>query len=117
MYGGTPNPAMAAVDAHFPLPSSVEEPKHVTLRSTRKARMYEPRAWVSRVSPTPLLMVVGTRDTITPSDLALTAYERALQPKRLAMYAGDHFDAYVAAFEATSATATEWFCEHLGKEE
>jgi hypothetical protein len=108
---------MDEFNARFPLPPSVEEPKCVTLRSTRKAQMYEPGAWVGRVSPTPLLMVVATRDTITPTDLALAAYERALQPKRLAMYAGDHFDAYVAAFETTCAAATAWFQEHLGEEE
>jgi hypothetical protein len=111
------SPAMDEFNARFPLPPSVEEPKCVTLRSTRKAQMYEPGAWVGRVSPTPLLMVVATRDTITPTDLALAAYERALQPKRLAMYAGDHFDAYVAAFETTCAAATAWFQEHLGEEE
>jgi uncharacterized protein len=109
--------AMNEFDAHFPLPPYVEEPERVTVRSTRKTQMYEPGAWVGRVSPTPLLMVVGTRDTITPTDLALAAYEHALQPKRLAMYAGDHFNAYVAAFETTSEAATEWFCEHLGEQE
>jgi hypothetical protein len=49
----------------------------VTLRSTRAARMYEPGVWVGRVSPTPLLMVVARSDTITLTDLALGAYERA----------------------------------------
>jgi hypothetical protein len=110
------SPAMDEFNAHFPMPS-VEEPTRVTLRSTRKAQMYEPGAWVGRVSPTPLLMVVATGDTITPTDLALAAYERTLQPKRLAMCAGDHFDSYVTAFETTSAAATEWFCEHLGEQE
>ncbi|MDT0468566.1 alpha/beta hydrolase [Streptomyces gibsoniae] len=106
---------MAESDAHFSLPPSVEEPKYVTLRSTRKAQMYEPGAWVTRVSPTPLLMVVGRTDTVTPSDLALAAYERALEPKRLAIFPGDHFDSYVAAFEPTSEAATEWFCENLSQ--
>ncbi|MEV7185678.1 alpha/beta hydrolase [Kitasatospora sp. NPDC093102] len=107
------SPAMAEFNARFPLPPGVEEPLRVTLRSTRKAQMYEPGPWVARVSPTPLLMVVATADTITLSDLGLAAYERALQPKRLAMYAGDHFDAYVAAFETTSGAATDWFREQL----
>ncbi|MFE4413297.1 alpha/beta hydrolase [Streptomyces sp. NPDC056821] len=104
---------MDEFNSRFPLPPDVEKPEHVTLRSTRKSQMYEPGAWVARVSPTPLLMIVGTADTITLSDLGLAAYERALQPKRLAMYAGDHFDAYVTAFETTSGAATEWFREHL----
>ncbi|MEU6320351.1 alpha/beta hydrolase [Streptomyces sp. NPDC047009] len=107
--------AMAESDAHFSLPPSVEEPKHITLRSTRKAQMYEPDAWVTRVSPTPLLMVVGRTDTVTPTDLALAAYERALEPKRLRMFHGDHFDSCVAAFKPTSEAAAEWFCEHLAE--
>jgi hypothetical protein len=53
----------------------------VTVRSIRAARMYEPGTWISRVSPTPLLMIAGLHATITVSDLALAAYERALQPK------------------------------------
>jgi uncharacterized protein len=51
----------------------------MTVRSSRAARMYEPGVWISRVSPTPLLMIVGLHDTITVADLALAAYERALQ--------------------------------------
>src|SRR5207253_9451980 len=53
----------------------------MTVRSTQAARMYEPGTWVARVSPTPLLMVVAEDDRVTPSDLALAAYERALHPK------------------------------------
>ena len=111
------SPAMQDYEDHFPLPPSVEEPSYVTLRSTRKAQMYEPGAWIGRVSPTPLLMVVGMRDTLTPTDLALAAYERALQPKRVAMFDGDHFDSYVAAFETTSEAAAAWFREQFGKQE
>jgi dienelactone hydrolase len=47
----------------------------VTVRSTRAARMYEPGQWISRVSPTPLLMVAGLHDSITLTDLELQAYE------------------------------------------
>lgn len=85
----------------------------VTVRSTRAARMYEPGVWVSRVSPTPLLMVVASHDTITVTDLALAAYEKALQPKRLAMIPGGHFDAYQQYFPEASRAAVEWFREHL----
>ncbi|GAJ91916.1 hypothetical protein RRH01S_02_05850 [Rhizobium rhizogenes NBRC 13257] len=48
---------------------------NVTIRSTRMARMYEPGAWVPRVSPTPLLMVMASHDYITMTDLELAAYE------------------------------------------
>ena len=85
----------------------------VTVRSTRAARMYEPGAWISRVSPTPLLMVVAGSDTITVTDLALAAYERALEPKRLRLIPGGHFDPYLGQFAAASSAALDWFREHL----
>src|SRR6266478_7270605 len=85
----------------------------VTLRSTRAARMYEPGMWVSRVSPTPSLMVIASDDKVTIADLALAAYERALEPKRLALIPGGHFDPYLDQFPLAEAAATEWFREHL----
>ena len=89
----------------------------VTVRSGRAARMYEPGQWVSRVSPTPLLMIIGLTDTITLTDTGLAAYERALQPKKLATIAGGHFDAYLSYFEQSSGAARDWFVAHLaGKE-
>jgi uncharacterized protein len=88
----------------------------VTLRSTRAARMYEPGAFIDRVSPTPLLMVVGLRDTVTVTDLALAAYEKALQPKKLVTIDGSHFDPYVKGFDEASGAAVAWFTEHLKSE-
>lgn len=85
----------------------------ITLRSTRAARMYEPGNWISRVSPTPLLVVVASEDKMTVTDLALAAYERALEPKRLALIPGGHFDPYLDQFPLAEAAATEWFREHL----
>src|SRR6516165_916415 len=99
-----------------PVPEGVWE-NSVTLRSSRAARMYEPGTWVSRVSPTPLLMIVGLHDTITVADLALSAYEQALQPKQLVTIDGDHFDPYLARFADASGAAIAWFTEHLVKPE
>jgi fermentation-respiration switch protein FrsA (DUF1100 family) len=99
-----------------PVPEGVWE-NSVTLRSSRAARMYEPGTWVSRVSPTPLLMIVGLHDTITVADLALSAYEQALQPKQLVTIDGDHFDPYLGSFAGASGAATAWFTEHLVKPE
>jgi len=86
----------------------------VTVRSTRAARMYEPGQWIARVSPTPLMMVVATHDTITLTDLELAAYERALQPKRLVTIEGGHFDPYLSMFKHSSEAAVEWFKQNLG---
>jgi uncharacterized protein len=104
---------MTAFEKQFPIPPELEHDRKVTLRSTLKAQMYDPGIWSERVCPTPLLMVVGTEDTITPSDLALTALERAGNPKKLVTYPGGHFDAYVEHFETTSGAAEAWFTEHL----
>jgi fermentation-respiration switch protein FrsA (DUF1100 family) len=95
-----------------PIPAGIWE-NSVTVRSTRAARMYEPGHWVSRVSPTPLLMVVALNDTITVTDLALAAYERALEPKKLVTIAGGHFDPYLGQFQKSSGAALDWFREHL----
>jgi fermentation-respiration switch protein FrsA (DUF1100 family) len=76
--------------------------------------MYAPGDFVERVSPTPLLMVVATHDHIAVTDLALKAYERALEPKRLAMIEGGHFDPYVREFKTASHAAIDWFRTHLG---
>ncbi len=106
--------ARDAIDFYLQsLPEGAWE-NNVTVRSTRAARMYEPGQWIARVSPTPLLMVVATRDTITLTDLELAAYERALQPKRLVTIEGGHFDPYVSKFAQSSAAALDWFKTHLG---
>ena len=73
----------------------------VTLRSVEMFWEYEPGAYLPYVSPTPLLMVVAAGDHLTVSDVAIDAFERAREPKRLEILAGGHFDAYVADFEAS----------------
>ncbi|OCB13690.1 peptidase S15 [Mycolicibacterium porcinum] len=89
----------------------------VTVRSTRAARMYEPGIWVDRVSPTPLLMIVGLQDTVTVTDVALAAYERALQPKKLVTIPGGHFDPYLGKFDQAAGAARDWFTRHLTQSE
>jgi fermentation-respiration switch protein FrsA (DUF1100 family) len=86
----------------------------VTLRTVEMLMEYEPGTYIERISPTPLLMVVAAGDHLTPTDLALAAYQRAREPKRLVVLAGGHFDAYVAGFDAASGAATAFFAEHLG---
>ncbi|UMG92801.1 alpha/beta hydrolase [Nocardioides sp. TF02-7] len=86
----------------------------VTLRSVEMFTEYEPGAYVSRISPTPLMMVVADDDVLTPCDLALEAYERALEPKELLLLPGGHFDAYVGdAFAVSGPRQAAWFRRHL----
>lgn len=85
----------------------------VTLQSVELFTEYEPGAYIEYISPTPLLMVIGTGDHLTVADEALAAYGRALEPKKLALLRGGHFDAYVKDFAAASGAARDWFVEHL----
>jgi len=105
-----------AIDFYLrPLGEGTKWENEVTMRSTRLARMYEPGVWVHRVSPTPLLMIVASRDTITLTDLALAAYEQALEPKKLAIIPGGHFDPYLSGFDAACGAAVDWFRHHLAR--
>ena len=58
-------------------------------------------------------MIVADEDTVTPTDLALDAYERARHPKKLLLLSGGHFVPYVDEFDRTSAAAIQWFHEYL----
>jgi uncharacterized protein len=132
-FHGAPPATQAVVSADPSVPAAYRSPEAVafytqpvpegvwentmTIRSTRAARMYEPGTWITRVSPTPLLMIVGLHDTVTVTDLALGAYEQALQPKKLATIDGGHFDPYLTSFGESSGAAIAWFNEHLTKPE
>ena len=131
-FRGDP-PAMVPVVAEDPLaPSALPTPdswtwftetgktrapswkNEVTLRTVEMLGEYEPAAYIARISPTPLLMVVARQDHLTPVHLAIDAYESAREPKRLVILPGGHFDAYVDGFDEASAPARDWFVEHLG---
>lgn len=94
------------------LPEGIWE-NRVTVQSNRRSRSYDPGNWIDQISPTPLMMVVGTHDTVAPTDLALAAYERALQPKELILMPGGHFDPYLDGFEASTDAAVRFFRSHL----
>jgi hypothetical protein len=85
----------------------------VTVATLEYSVEYEPAAQIEYISPTPLLMLVAQQDTVTPTDLALRAYQRALEPKQLVFLPGGHFDAYVEQFELSSSAARDWFVQHL----
>ncbi|ACP37607.1 alpha/beta hydrolase [Saccharolobus islandicus] len=87
----------------------------VTLRSVEYLSMYEPINFIRGVSPKPIMLIVAQNDVLTPTDLALEAYERALPPKESEILPGGHFDAYVKEFERSSRIARDFFLQHLGK--
>jgi uncharacterized protein len=85
----------------------------VTLRSWELYDEYEPGAFIDRIAPIPLLMIVPLDDTMTPAEDALAAYARALEPKRLITVPGTHYAVYSDQFARTSTAARDWFAEHL----
>ena len=85
----------------------------VTLRSIEMYMEYEPGAYIAWVSPTPLLLIVARDDCVTVADEAIAAFNQALEPKKLVLVPGGHFDAYGAGFDATSSAARDWFAAHL----
>lgn len=98
------------VEAH-PKAGYVNE---VTLRSRDLALGYVPGAFVERIGPTPLLMIVADADAQTPADLQIAAFERAKEPKKLLVLKGAaHYEVYNARFAETSAAARDWFLRHL----
>ena len=85
----------------------------VTLRTLEYGLGYEPGSYIGLISPTPLLLIVALKDHLAVSDLAIAAYERAYEPKKLVLLPGGHFDAYIAEFDQSSGPAVEWFRAHL----
>jgi fermentation-respiration switch protein FrsA (DUF1100 family) len=85
----------------------------VTLRSVEAFTEYRPGAYIDKISPTPLMLVVAGADHLTMADIALEAFERAREPKRLVLLPGGHFDAYIRDFAVAGGSARDWFREHL----
>ena len=85
----------------------------ITVRTVEYAGGYEPAAFIERISPTPLLMIVADDDTTTFTEEELEAYQRALEPKRLMLVRGGHHSVYSTHLAVTTAAAVEWFQQHL----
>jgi fermentation-respiration switch protein FrsA (DUF1100 family) len=85
----------------------------VTLRSAEMFMEYEPGVYIGWLSPSPLLLVVARDDHLAVADEAIAAYNQALEPKKLVLVPGGHFEAYVGGFAVASTAARDWFVEHL----
>ncbi|MGQ0508454.1 MAG: alpha/beta hydrolase [Myxococcaceae bacterium] len=87
----------------------------MTVRSVDYFIEFEPVASIARISPTPLLFIVATEDMTTPTDLALSAYNKALEPKELLLIPGDHFSPYWENEELNTAMigARDFFLRHF----
>ncbi|PYH86744.1 alpha/beta-hydrolase [Aspergillus uvarum CBS 121591] len=73
----------------------------VTLQSLLHGVGNEPAAWVRRIAPRPMLMVVADQDVTCPVETQLAVFNQALHPKTLHILKDtSHFDPYFGpAFE------------------
>jgi fermentation-respiration switch protein FrsA (DUF1100 family) len=85
----------------------------VTLRSIETFLEHDSIGYVDKVGPTPLLMIVEDNDTLAAVDQSLEAYDRAHEPKKLVLFHGGHFDAYIRDQQATAEAARDWYTQHL----
>ena len=85
----------------------------VTVESIEKFIEYSPATYIARIAPTPFLMMVANNDVLTPTDVAINAFENAREPKKLVILPGGHFDAYVNGFAVSSGNAIGWFKQWL----
>ena len=75
----------------------------VTLRSVEMFSEYEPIAYIALHQPDPAADGGGHGRPPHPGDLAIAAYEKAREPKKLKILPGGHFDAYVDGFDDSRA--------------
>ena len=85
----------------------------VTVESIEKFIEYSPATYIARIAPTPFLMMVAENDILTPTDVAINAFENAREPKKLVILPGGHFDAYINGFGQSSGNAIAWYKQYL----
>ena len=86
----------------------------ITLASLEHIFAYSPGLSIARIAPTPLLMIMGTNDTMVPPAMTREAFNRAEEPKTLLEIEGDHYLGYSGATQiAAVRAATAFLREHL----
>jgi pimeloyl-ACP methyl ester carboxylesterase len=92
--------------------------ERVSLRSAEAYYAFRPELAAARVSPRPLLVVHGSRNTLHPVEEALSLLAHAREPKELIeLPDGQHLDWIQpehALFATTMPRIVAWFDRHLG---
>jgi len=88
-------------------------PNRTTLRSLELMATYSPTAFASRITPTPMLMIVADEDEWVPASLQLAAYEAAAEPKELLRLPCKHYDPYTTYLDESATAACEFLVRHL----
>ncbi|KFY86915.1 hypothetical protein V500_07307 [Pseudogymnoascus sp. VKM F-4518 (FW-2643)] len=88
--------------------------KNVTLQSMLHVFNFDAKSFIHRIAPTPLLMVVADNDITVPTSLQLQAFQRALEPKKLAVIRdAGHFEVYMGRKFEENITIQIKFLEDL----
>ena len=86
----------------------------ITFESLERLSYFEPAVRIDAIAPTPLRMILGKKDFLVPSDIALAAYARAHEPKSLVFLEGGHLGKSEGDdFETASTAARDWFVQWL----
>jgi fermentation-respiration switch protein FrsA (DUF1100 family) len=86
----------------------------LTVRSMEFVYGYEPGLYLPKITPTPLLTIVATDDTVASTAATLSAYQTAAEPKEVLMVPGGHFSLYTGnGFKTGSSAARDFFLRQL----
>jgi hypothetical protein len=85
----------------------------ITVQTVDHTLYFEPIDFIHRVAPTPLLMIVATRDTRAPLDLQLEAFGKAREPKELVWLEGGHYDPYEVNHDKASNAAIDFLMRRV----
>jgi fermentation-respiration switch protein FrsA (DUF1100 family) len=86
----------------------------VTVRSVLAAMRDSVRPSIPRIAPTPLLMVIASRDEYCFTDEQVRAFASAGEPKKLHQVDGGHFDFYDGpGLVQVLPVEVDWFRTHL----
>lgn len=112
---GTATCVLPALDAYNFFTADARWENKITLQSLFKLMKNEPRAFIHRISPTPLLMVVAEDDTAVHVPTQLETFKQAQEPKELLFLPKTgHFEPYSGqAFEINIAAQIKFLQAHL----
>lgn len=86
----------------------------ITMESLDIYKEFAPATFIHLISPTPLLMIIGSEDILTHTKNEIEAFDRAGEPKKLVILQGGHFDFYRdPGFSEASTEAVKWFEQYL----
>lgn len=82
----------------------------LTLRSMEQLYQYEAGHYVRLISPTPLLMIASHEE----AQFMLPYFEQAMEPKKVVLTTGGHYDPYMDEHAKATGAARDWYAQWLG---